>query len=289
MWNGLTCLKNIQENHLDALQLPLLRQKIYSQQNLHVLVTCDQSTFQMMKRENLFAFNQSGLANACTSKIDISIPKISLHLITTQFSNAFIYQTIPVVFSNHIDFPALCVAAALLLFLQINYSKAYHTHCEPNGKFGTLALHMSDVPSISKGLDTFKIIMEKLAKGDFSQSDLIQAQLYAIQGMNWTSAFSKDRATLAYHSFINGTKMGLLQEIQSNILNVSSQQVSEAVKNHILANMDKSVIAAFVNKDHVEKENKILTRQGRELPVIDLNICKQERCSTQMRRMLGLV
>ncbi|MDR3624561.1 MAG: insulinase family protein [Chlamydiales bacterium] len=274
IWNGITCLKNIQKIKLGSSHYPALKKQVYSCPNPHMLITCDQSMLQIIKKELLFDFGNK-VKTTHTTKKDLCIPKMNSLAVATSFPVAHVLQMFPTITYNHIDFPVLLVVTSLLsnfLMQQSRYIQgAYRASATTPALQGVTTLCVGSTSSISMTLDTFNQAIKAIARGQFSQSDLVQAQLKSIKRIDAKHPSLAVHTKVLYENLLAGFTMEWRQNIKNHILDITPKQISTVLEKYILSNTDNSIIVAFANKELIKKENKILAKQGRELPVLHLD------------------
>jgi Zn-dependent M16 (insulinase) family peptidase len=75
------------------------------------------------------------------------------------------------------------------------------------------------------------------------------------------------RALAAYTWLRKGKTLAMRQSFRDRLLALTPHDISHAVILHLLAKKDTSVFVTFAGTDLLEKENKVLSQEGKSLPI----------------------
>ena len=100
-----------------------------------------------------------------------------------------------------------------------------------------------------------------VAAGDFDESDLEEAKLEMIQGLD-TPVSPGSQAEVAYGWLREGRTLEIRQAYRNKLLALTREEVIEAVKEIIVKQMDKGAAVIFAGKELLEKANHELQEKG---------------------------
>ncbi|MDR3623824.1 MAG: insulinase family protein [Chlamydiales bacterium] len=278
LWNGISYFKAIKNiSHLDKTsqvieKLSCLKKMLYSCPEPHLLITCNDDTFKTIVDHHLFDFSTKSHAGFTPLKKDLLIPLICSHAIEARMPIASTCQVFRAINYLHKDYSALLVATNI--FENILYNKLRKT----SGAYGPgiriqytgdIALCSSADAHIAQTLDVFKKTIETVVQKKVSAQDITKAQFSAIRMLD-TEKCIQAQALSAYKDFQLGITNQTRQVIRNKLLEVTPKQISNAVEEHLFSTIDKSIIITLADANLIAKENKILAKQGQELPVQSL-------------------
>ena len=155
--------------------------------------------------------------------------------------------------------PALSLAANLFenccLHTRVReQGGAYGAGASSNLMSGNFYFYSYRDPNIVSTLQAFDEAAKKVADGDFDDTDLESAKLEMIQGLD-SPVPPGSKAEIAYNWWAEGKTYEMRQEFRDAVLNMTCDQVTDAVKQDFLPHAQKAAIIAFADKDLLEKEN----------------------------------
>jgi Zn-dependent M16 (insulinase) family peptidase len=116
-------------------------------------------------------------------------------------------------------------------------------------------------PNIASTLRAFEEAIQTVLKGDFDDLDLEEAKLEMIQTLD-SPISPGSRAELAYSWWREGKTQEVRQAFRNRMLALTREDIIEAVRTIILPQMGKGATVVFAGKELLEKENKILLKEG---------------------------
>lgn len=186
---------------------------------------------------------------------------------------AFTCKLIPCVSYNHPDAPLLSVASRLFVDKVLHkrireQGGAYGSGASCNPLFGTFHFYAYRDPNLATSLDAFDEAITMGAEGRFDAEELEEAKLRLLQKMD-SPISPGSRALTAYGRLREGKSDAMRQKFREKILSATCDEVSEAVRTHLVKKWEGAITVAAANRDFLERENKALEAAGREaLPII---------------------
>lgn len=280
-WYGLEYYWKIKEivDDIDNL-LPWLSKKLtsFSQTLLgledpHLVVTCNAAHYDELKRHEFY-----GLATIETKPYEPwDCSHYSLHSEPPQgriipSPIAFISKVFKVVPYMHQHAPALNVAAFLcdnlVLHAKIReQGGAYGGGAICNSMASNFYFYSYRDPNIHSTLEAFDEGIAELVAGNFDDADLEEAKLEMIQSLDSPVA-PGSRGDLAYGWLREGKPHAVRQKFRTAILELTKEDVIEAVKAEIVSGNAKGIEVIFANKELLDKENAL--RQHKGLPALEI-------------------
>lgn len=187
---------------------------------------------------------------------------------------AFSVEAFQTVTYLHRYSPALMVASTLL------ENTTLHPEIrEQGGAYGTGAVYAphtgifyfqaSRDPHIARTWEKFHLAAEKIASQKFSLQDLEEAKIGIIQ--RFDSPISPgSRAAAGYSWLRTGRTKELRQQYREALLSLTPKEIAAAVESELLTKQKNAVFVTCADKSLLEKENKILASQGKELPLLEI-------------------
>lgn len=244
-----------------------LKQKLLCNEGMHLVLSADKAMVDECKRHQFF-----GLTHLQTKPFQKWIPRYDLESIESQgritsSPIAFTGKVFPTIPYVHPDSPALSIAAFLfenlVLHPQIREKGgAYGGGATSNALSANFYFFAHRDPHIASTLNAFQMAVDEIARGEFDLSDIEEAKLEMIQGLDSPVA-PGSRAELAYVWYLTGRTKEVRLNYRQRLLKLSKRDIIEAIKYHIIPNIAKGATVTFANKDLLERENKILLAQGK--------------------------
>jgi presequence protease len=274
LWYGLEYYWKIKEIALDLNnQLIPLAEKMKEMQdtllgldNPHLVVTCNAAMYDELKGNDFY-----GLSRLITKPYKKWQGNYPLESITPQGRviaspvafTGLVFKTVSFV---HPDASALAIAACLIDNLTLHplvreQGGAYGSGAVSNAISGNFYFYAHRDPNISRTLDAFEIAVANVISGKFDESDLEEAKLEIIQGLDEPIA-PGSRGEHAYSWFREGKTQEIRQAFRDRLLRLTRQEIIRAVEEHISPQMAQGVPVVFAGRELLEKENHILKSKG---------------------------
>lgn len=273
-WYGIdyfTALRHIAENidtEMDKIveMLNHLKERLLGIANPHLVVSCGQEEFEELKKNSFYALNRLPLRPFKPFKPEFSMktPESQARLISSPV--AFTAKVIKTVSYQHPDSPALCLAAQIcdnvVLHSKIReQGGAYGGGATCNSLSGNFYFYAYRDPNIFSSLEAFEEAVEMLVKGEFDEEDVEEAKLEMIQKSDAPVAPGA-RGAEAYSLLREKKTTAIRQKQREKMLNVTKEDIIEAVKRHVLPQMKTAATVVFASQYLVNKENSTMLQKG---------------------------
>jgi presequence protease len=239
----------------------------------HLIVSCDQELFDTLKQSD---FN--GLSKL--EKNEIRFPWKGQYSFNRMEDQARIIAA-PVAFNAesfavpaYLDpsAPALHLASQLFDNLILHPSirergGAYGSSATYTPLSGLFTFHSYRDPHIASSWKTFHKAIETIARQKFSSSDLEEAKLGLIQGLD-SPVSPGNRGLTSYIFYREGRSPQQRQQYRERLLSIRPEDVSKAVEEHLLPIINQGTFISFAGKGLIEQENKSLSSWGRPLLIL---------------------
>ncbi len=280
-WHGLDYYHQLQkivnniDNELPQLieSLTALQNKIFTYNNLDLVISCCKNHFKTMKDNNFYG-------------LDALEPKK-----ITSWENNFTFKNVesqgriipsPVSFTSiaydtinyyHPDAPYLFVGSSLFEHIVLHQKireqgGAYGSGANffpLQGKFYFFAFRD---PNLASSVEACHIAQDEIAKGLFTDEELEEAKLSIIQSLD-KPIFPGGRAITGYVWKRKGLTKKIRQEFRKKILEAKKEDIEKAVKEHLISKRGKETVVSFANKSLLENENKkFIAANMKELNII---------------------
>ena len=274
-WYGLEYYRKIKEiaNSIDkslpwlSAKLTKMKEQLLGLDNPHLVLTCDSAMYDELKAHNFY-----GLASieikpfepwSCAS---YHLTKVEPQGRITPTHIAFISKVFKTVPYAHPHAPALNIAAFLcdnlVLHTKIReQGGAYGGGAICNSMAANFYFYSYRDPNIHSTLVAFNEAIEQIVEGNFDEDDLEEAKLEMIQSLD-SPISPGSRGDVAYGWLREGKSHALRQQFRSAILNLTKEQVIEAVKAEIVPQINLGVPVVFASKELLEKENEVRLSNG---------------------------
>ena len=134
---------------------------------------------------------------------------------------------------------------------------------------GQFYFHAFRDPAIAHTRQTFHAAIQEIAAGNFSEQDLQEAKLGVIQELDMPIS-PANRAITAYNWYRMGKTKEMRQQFRDRLLGLSCKEVAHIVQIHLLPKQDKGIFVSFAGQDLLEKENQLLSQEGKSLLILPL-------------------
>lgn len=273
-WYGMPYYWKIKEiaenfdNHLPDLLLILnrLKEQLLCLDNPHLIITSNKETYKKAVDKGFYGLKAIPVKPFSPWKADYAstqVPSQGRIIASPIAFTAKVFKTIPYV---HPDSAALNIAASLFdnLFLHTKLREqggAYGGGAVSNTMSGIFYFYAYRDPNIASTLEAFNEAIEFILNGNFSLIDLEEAKLEMLQGMD-APVSPGNRGELAYTWLCEGKSFSLRQAFRDRLLSLTKEDVTDAIRDHILPFYEASPVVAFAGKELLERENEVLVAKG---------------------------
>lgn len=276
-WYGLSYFWKIKElaQNFDK-QASTLVDKLQSMQDQflcldghHLVLSCSADAYTKLRKEKFYALGELEThAYAAWRSSDYPIEEIEPQGRAISTPVAFTAKVFRTVSYTHPDTPALSVAAALfdnvvLHKLIREQGGAYGGGAVNNALSGHFYFYSYRDPNIGSTLNAFDRSIAEILEGKFQDSDIEEAKLEIIQGID-SPISPGSRAELAYSWLREGKRHAVRQDFRDRLLGLTRSDIMEAIRQHIIPNLDSGKEVVFAGRELLEKENALL---GKKLPI----------------------
>ncbi|MBA3238382.1 MAG: insulinase family protein [Parachlamydiaceae bacterium] len=252
-------------------KLSIFSKTILGLENPHLVMTCNAAHYDELKRHEFY-----GLASIDMKPFEpwdcseYSLPTELPQGRIIPSPIAFISKVFKVVPYMHPHAPALNIAAFLcdnlVLHAKIReQGGAYGGGSICNSMASNFYFYSYRDPNIRSTLEAFDEGIAELVAGNFDDADLEEAKLEMIQTLD-APVPPGTRGDFAYGWLREGKPQHVRQKFRTAILELSKNDVIEAVKAEILSEKAKGIEVVFANKELLDKENAL--RQVKGLPLL---------------------
>lgn len=266
LWYGLSFFNYIQtlakdiDNQLEPFmeRLQVLRGKVLGVGTPHLVVSCDQETFEELKKTDFY-----GLPNLLTNpyekwKGNLTLPKVQNQARVIASPVAFTAQALKTIHYTHEDSPALLVSTALLENKILHHrireqGGAYGSGASYNPLWGNFYFYGYRDPHIAHTLRVFQDGVNEIGAGNFNESDLDEAKLGIIQHFD-TPTSPGSRGVTSYIWQRDGKTTHMRQTFRDRLLSLELGDIEKALQEHIAPQMETALIATFAGKELLDKE-----------------------------------
>jgi Zn-dependent M16 (insulinase) family peptidase len=249
--------------------LKSLQERIFNKSQAHLVITCDKSKYEELKKEEFFGLCQMaekpGYA-PWTDHFPLSDIPSQARMIPSPV--AFTCTTFPTLSYVHPDTAALGVASHLFDNITLHQKireqgGAYGSGAVNHSTAGFFCFYAYRDPNIVSSLEAFQDSIENVANGEFSEEDLEEAKLEIIQSLDSPVA-PGSRGHIAYAWLREGKTVSVRQKFRDHLLSLTRDDVINAVKRHIAPMFSKGAVVTFSGRELIEKENLLLVSKGKE-------------------------
>lgn len=274
-WYGLPYywkIKELAENfdtHADTLidMLNRLKEQLLCLSQPHLIITSDQEIYQTLKANRFYGLQDlptKAYAPWKSCYPIFAVPSQGRIIASPIAFTGTVFKTVSYV---HPDAAALNVAAFLFDNLVLHtrireQGGAYGGGAMSNSMSGNFYFYSYRDPNIVSTLDAFEIAINEIAGGGFDDTDLEEAKLEMIQGIDGPVA-PGSRGDLAYSWLREGKSLPIRQAFRDRLLSLTREDIIHAIKEHIIPSYQKGAVVSFASKELLEKENAILVSLGR--------------------------
>lgn len=279
-WHGLSYywkIREISENldaHIDAIILKMntLKEMLFGMKGCDLVLTCDSALYDELKGHHFYGLTNMDAKPYAPWKGEYASKPVPSQGRIIASPVAFIAHVFPTISYLNPDTPALSLAAGLFdnLVLHVRIREqggAYGSGATNNAMSGNFYFFSYRDPHIASSLAAFQEALKTILDGDFEESDLEEAKLEIIQGLDSPVA-PGSRGDVAYSWYRSGKTPEIRQAYREKLLGLTRQDVIDATRRQIAANIGKGSTVIFAGKDLLEKENATLLAKG--LPIFPI-------------------
>jgi len=276
-WNGLEYYHFIKDivDHFDTRieelvhQLEELKTRVLCLKNPHLVLTCDEKTYQDLKSKHFYGLSDIPVRAFKPWIADYKIEQVPPQGRVIASPVAFTAKIFKSLYYAHPDTPALCIAGNLFDNLVLHakireQGGAYGSGAMNNSLAGNFSFYAYRDPHIEASLDAFEESVKKISSGDFKDSDLEEAKLEIIQDLD-SPISPGSRGHVAYTRLREGKTLEIRQAYRDAILKVNKEDIIQAIQKHLIPMQMHANTVVFAGKELLEKENKALSAKGKKI------------------------
>lgn len=241
-------------NHLKALQY-----KIFHNQNLDVVLTCNQSDYDWIAKEHHFGLTQlpkhpfTPWANRFKLPLITSqARKISMPVAFTAIGGKTIAAPDP--FSPYLSVASTIMQNRVLHKKIREQGGAYGSGASYNIITGNFNMYSYRDPHLISTIDAFKEAIDTVGSGNFTEKELEEAKITIIQHID-TPVSPGARGSDAYSQLRDNLLPDFRQMFRGKILDASHKNIEDATKKHLSDFIEKSCLVTFCGEELFKKES----------------------------------
>ena len=278
-WYGLPFYKTIQkisQNSKEELPklintLKRLKEKLLCLKRPHLVLSCDPKMFETLKKERFYGLGELPQKGFQPWQPHFHIKEVSSEGRLISSPVAFTAKAYKSISYLHPQAPALYVASFLLENKSLHCTireqgGAYGSGAHFNSSIGTFYFHSFRDPNLYRTLSAFDEAVDIVAKGEFDASDLEEAKLGMIQGLD-SPIPPGSRAMVSYGRYREGKTQKLRQHFRDLLLAATKKDVCSVVEKELVSKRDQGVTASFADSDFFNEEEKKLSTGQKTLPI----------------------
>ena len=278
-WYGLPYYKTIQkiaENPTQALPelintFKKLKEKLLCLKDPHLILSCDPKMYEQLKKESFY-----GLCELPQNSFQPWNPNFAQKEVTSEgrlISSpvSFTAKAYPSITYLHPLSPALYVASCLLENKSLHrmireQGGAYGSGAHFNSSIGAFYFHSFRDPNLYRTLEAFDEAVDTIAGGEFDDSDLEEAKLGMIQGLD-SPIPPGGRAIVSYSRLREGKTQKIRQHFRDHLLTVTKKDVWSIIEKELVKKREKGITTSFAGPDFFAAEEKKLSKGQKPLPI----------------------
>ncbi len=256
-------------------KLQELKQRMLQLKGPHLVISCDKESYKDLADHAFYGLAELNEMPYRPFKADYSLPVVEPQARLIPSPVAFTCIAMKSLPYTHPDAPALSAAAKLfdnvvLHALIREQGGAYGGGAGNNPMAGIFTFYSYRDPNIASTFNAFDQALEKIIAQDFDASDLEEAKLEIVQDLD-SPISAGSRAHVTYSRLREGKTLPIRQAFRERLLNLTVDQVANAVKIHLLPAYKTGIPVVFSGKELLEKENPLLLSLGKA-PLKELKI-----------------
>jgi presequence protease len=253
-------------------KLKFLRESMLGLDSPDLVITCEKKIFEDLAENRFYglldvpakSYKPWNPTECPASQIPSQGRKIQSHV-------AFSSQVLPGLPYTHPQAAGLSLASQIfdnaVLHPKIReQGGAYGSGAVNNALGGIFYFYAYRDPNIYSTFNAFKEAVDLVAEGRFDESRLEEAKLEIIQSLDHPVS-PGDRGEVAYSWMRDGRTLEIREAYRDQILKMTSKDVQNAVREHLVPRVEKGINIVFSGKELLEKENEKLKDRGLSLMV----------------------
>lgn len=248
-------------------KLKTLQQKLFCPDNTKLVITCDPALYHELKQTGFYGLSQIAVQPHNPWEVNYEALPVEDQGRPIASPVSFAGKVIPALSYTHPDSPALVVAAPLMNSLVLHkllreQGGAYGGGCVSNALAGNFYFYTYRDPNIIPSEQAFKTALEEIGAGAFTKTDLEEALLEVIQGMD-DPIKPGARGDYSFMWLCEGRSFNIRQAFRNRILQVTKEQIVNAVNTHLKPKYDEGRFVVLAGKELLIKENEKLAEVGK--------------------------
>lgn len=253
-----------------------LKERLFTYQNLHLILTCEKSFLDnMLIPNNFYGLNTlPAHLHSPPWRGDFSLQPVSSQMRIIASQVAFCAEGFKTISYIHPFAPALLLST-LLIDHKILHPKireqggAYGCGATYNSSSGHFYFHSYRDPHIAKTWNIFHQAMDEISAGHFSEQDLEEAKLGIIQQLD-SPISPGHRALTAYGLLRDGKNFQMRQAFRTRLLEMTSKEIQHVLTTELLPKKNQGIFVAFTGQELAQAENTQMTPSGKALPIFSI-------------------
>lgn len=281
VWHGLTFYNKLikltsnMEKNLPLLldRLEKLKKRLLCAGTPHLILSCDEELYKECERRDFYGLPE--IHSHPVAKWEGIYPLKKVHNQGRILSSpvAFTIQGYKTVHYLHPDSAALQVSTLLLDNKVLHHrirekGGAYGAGANYNPVWGNFYLYAYRDPHLAHTLRTFNDAIDEMAAGEFDATDLEEAKLGIIQGLDSPTSPGA-RALVEYSWMREGKTKEMRQKFRDNLLHLTPESVQKAVAEHLQSQKELGVVVSFAGQEFFDKELPLL--EGKSLEILPIS------------------
>jgi Zn-dependent M16 (insulinase) family peptidase len=245
-----------------------LYQRLFAAASRHLVITCDSQLYGSLQKEDYYGLNRLPKGSPSPWK-SMDYPPCSSQARIIASPVAFNAEAFSLPSYFHPDAPALDLAARLFYHIVLHpgireQGGAYGTGATYNPLIGQIVFSSYRDPHISLSRQIFRNAIETIAEGKFTPSNLEETKLQIVQDL-YAPTPPGQRGITEYTHQREGLTPTVRQYYRDRVLAMTKDEVAEAVKAHLLSNLNNGVFVSFAGEALLKKEKIALNAEGKFL------------------------
>ncbi len=242
--------------------LERIKELVFCNEGAHLVISCDHTEMEKYKENAFYGMAELPLKQFTPWKNQLILPHNYHQARVISSPVAFTAKAFSTIPYRHPESPMIAVASHILenktLHKRIReQGGAYGAGASYSASTATFYFYSHSDPNIATTLSAFEESISSLVSGAFNESDLEEAKLGIIQGLDAPVAPSA-RADVAYGWWREGKSKMMRNYFRNRILDVSKKEVIDAATKHLQDAFTTGTVTTFAKKERIEEENKKL-------------------------------
>ena len=262
-----TFIKQLTEN-IDTELIPLietfqrLQKELFHLKSPHLILSCDQQQYLSLEKNKFYGLDElpaKEYAKWTNPSVKKPLSPQGRHISSPVAFSILGFQTEGKL-KKHCAALSLSTEIIENCFLHSEIREkggAYGAGANYSPVTGNYTLYSYRDPHIKRTFSTFKSSLEKIALGQFEQSDMMEAKLGLIQSFD-TPVSPGMRAMSSYFYWRAKKGKQLRQDFRDKVLACTQKEVEEALRTHILFQKELGTAITFADTTLLQKEDPSL-------------------------------